>query len=58
MHIVKGVYPELDKEAYRLISTLPDFIPGMDNGKPISFWYSLPVNFKYDKNKMKKNKGK
>lgn len=36
----------LNNEAIRLIQSLPDFSPGMQDGKPVSVWYSFPVTFK------------
>ncbi len=36
----------LQKEALRVIKTLPKFKPGIQNGKPVNVWYSLPVSFK------------
>lgn len=35
----------LDAEAIRVISILPDFIPGKTNGKPVACPYLLPVIF-------------
>ncbi len=43
--VMKGVDPELDKEAMRVVSTLPPFNPGKQGGKPVSVWYMIPVNF-------------
>jgi TonB family protein len=44
--IYKGVDPELDKEAIRVVSTLPAFTkPGFQNGKPVPVWYMLPINY-------------
>ena len=34
-----------DKEAVRVVSTLPEFIPGKVDGKPVSVQYTLPVKF-------------
>jgi TonB family protein len=43
--VLKGVDPELDKEAMRVVSTLPPFNPGKQGGKPVPVWYMIPVNF-------------
>jgi len=43
--ILKGVDPELDKEAVRVVSTLPPFKPGKQGGKPVPVWYMVPINF-------------
>ncbi len=44
--VVRSVDKELDKEAVRLCKSLPDFIPGRQNGQVVSVWYTLPVIFK------------
>jgi protein TonB len=46
IQIQKGVNEILDKEAVRVIRSLPDFIPGEQNNKKVKVWYSLPVTFK------------
>ena len=43
--IYKGVDPELDDEAIRVISTLPPFKPGRQFGRPVPVWFTLPINF-------------
>ena len=44
--VVRSVDKDLDKEAVRLIKTLPKFIPGRQNGQAVAVWYTLPVTFK------------
>ncbi len=44
--VVRSVDKDLDKEAIRVIKTLPKFTPGRQNGKAVSVWYTLPVSFK------------
>ncbi|MFZ0282316.1 MAG: TonB family protein [Bacteroidales bacterium] len=43
--ILKGVDPELDFEAVRVVSLLSGFKPGMQGGKDVNVWYMVPVNF-------------
>jgi protein TonB len=43
--ILKGVDPELDKEAIRVVNTLPTFKPGKQGGKPVPVWYMVPISF-------------
>lgn len=43
--VLKGVDPELDKEAIRVVQTLPSFKPGRQGGKPVPVWYMVPINF-------------
>ncbi|MBP5509075.1 MAG: M56 family metallopeptidase, partial [Prevotella sp.] len=44
-NIQKGVSEELDKEALRVIESMPKWIPGMQNGKAVRVNYALPVTF-------------
>ncbi len=44
--IVRGVSPGLDKEAYRVIKMLPNFIPGKQRGQLVKVYFNLPVVFK------------
>ncbi len=44
--VLQGVDPELDKEAVRVVSSLPAFEkPGIVDGKPVPVWYMLPITF-------------
>jgi periplasmic protein TonB len=44
--VLRGVNPELDTEAVRVISSLPTFSPGRQGGKPVPVWYMAPIDFK------------
>ena len=44
--VVRSVNEDLDKEAVRLVKSLPKFTPGRQNGQAVSVWYTLPVTFK------------
>ncbi len=44
--IARGKDPDLDKEAVRVVKSLPDFIPGKMNGQAVNVWYTLPITFK------------
>ena len=46
--VVRSVDQDLDREAVRVVSTLPRFTPGTQSGKPVNVWYTLPVNFKLE----------
>lgn len=41
----RGVSGGLDKEAQRVVKTMPKWSPGKMNGKPVKVRYILPVNF-------------
>ena len=42
----KSVDPSLDKEAIRVISSMPRWKPGTQNGKPVAVRYYVPVTFR------------
>lgn len=44
--IMKSVDPLLDKEAVRVVSSMPKWIPGMHNGKAVRVFYTVPVTFR------------
>ena len=44
--VVRSVDKDLDKEAVRVIKSMPKFTPGRQNGQAVSVWYTLPVTFK------------
>lgn len=43
--VLKGVNPELDAEAMRVVGALPEFNPGRQGGKPVPVWYMVPITF-------------
>ena len=43
--VLRPVDPRLDAEALRVVSSLPDFEPGRQQGKPVSVQYTIPVKF-------------
>lgn len=44
--VVRSKDPDLDKEAIRVVKSLPAFTPGKMNGHAVNVWYTLPINFK------------
>lgn len=44
--IQKSIDPACDKEAIRVVKTMPDWIPGKMGGKGVYVYFSLPINFK------------
>jgi protein TonB len=44
--VARSVDKDLDKEAIRVVKSLPKFTPGRQNGQPVRVWYTLPVTFK------------
>lgn len=46
VEVVRSVDPSLDKEAIRVIKSMPNWTPGKQRGKAVRVKYTLPVNFK------------
>ena len=44
--VVRSGGSELDREALRVVKTLPSFVPGEWHGQPVDVWYTLPIKFK------------
>jgi len=44
--VVKSVDPSLDKEAVRVLKSMPKWIPGRQNGSPVRVKYTVPVTFR------------
>lgn len=44
--VLRGVDPYLDKEALRVINSMPKWKPGMQHGKPVRVKYTVPVMFR------------
>lgn len=44
--IESGVDPALDKEALRVVMTSPDWTPGMQSGKKVDVYLTVPIEFK------------
>lgn len=46
IEVLRGVDPSLDKEAVRVLSTMPKWKPGKQRGKPVRVKYTVPVMFR------------
>lgn len=46
VNVVRGQDPSLDKEAVRVIKTMPRWKPGQQRGKPVRVRFTLPVQFR------------
>ena len=46
IQVMRGVDPSLDKEAVRVIGTMPKWKPGEQRGKPVRVRFILPVQFR------------
>jgi TonB family protein len=43
--IARGVHPSLDKEALRVVSGLPQWVPGRQRGQAVKVSYTVPISF-------------
>ena len=46
VHVARGVDPYLDKEAVRVVQSMPKWIPGKQNGKAVRVKFTVPVMFR------------
>ena len=44
--VVKSVDPSLDKEALRVVNSMPKWTPGKQNGKPLRTTFTVPITFR------------
>ena len=44
--VIKSVHPSLDKEALRVVNSMPRWTPGKQKGKPVSVTYTVPLMFR------------
>ena len=43
--VIRGVDPELDKEAVRVAKSMPSWLPGKQNGEAVRVAFTMPVKF-------------
>lgn len=43
--VARPLDPNLDKEAVRVVQSMPKWSPGMQRGKPVKVSYTVPINF-------------
>lgn len=44
--IIKSVSPSIDKEALRVVTSMPKWKPAENGGKKVACWFTLPVSFR------------
>lgn len=47
--VIRSVHPAIDKEALRVVSSMPKWKPGYQRGKPVRCRFSIPLHFTYQK---------
>lgn len=43
IQVVRGIDSALDKEVVRVVKAMPKWEPGMQNGKPVAVYFTLPI---------------
>ncbi|MBQ6768622.1 MAG: TonB family protein [Prevotella sp.] len=46
VQVLRGVDPSLDKEAVRVVKSMPKWNPGMQKGIPVRVKFNIPISFK------------
>jgi len=47
VHVVKGLTPEIDMEAMRVIKMMPNWIPAQRNGQNVCMTFTIPISFNW-----------
>lgn len=45
VRVLRGVHPDMDAEAMRVIKAMPDWKPGYQRGEPVRVQFNLPIRF-------------
>ena len=48
VNVIRGIGGGCDEEAIRVISSMPDWKPGLENGKAVRVDYNIPIKFALD----------
>jgi TonB family protein len=51
--VMRGVSPELDAEALRVVSLMPNWKPGRQRGKTVNVKYTIPIMFRLQQDEPK-----
>jgi periplasmic protein TonB len=44
IQVIKGSHEKLNEEVIRVIKLMPKWVPGLQNGKPVDVYFTLPIN--------------
>jgi TonB family protein len=58
VNVVQGIGGGCDEEAMRVVQSMPNWKPGVLNGKTVRVQFTLPINFILDKKTKKQKKDK
>ena len=45
--VLRGLCPRLDKEAVRVVESMPCWIPGRQNGEAVDVYYTIPIRINF-----------
>ncbi len=57
LHVLKGIGFGCDEETVRVLGSMPKWTPGEQSGKPVSVYFTMPVNFVLEEDKTALIKG-
>jgi len=57
LHVLKGIGFGCDEETVRVLGSMPKWTPGKQSGKPVSVYFTMPVNFVLEEDKTALIKG-
>ena len=46
IQLLKGISPTCDKEAIRVLKSMPKWVPGKNNGVAVPVYFTMPIVFK------------
>ncbi len=55
VNIIRGISPEADAEAARVIKAMPNWTPGKQNGQDVPVYFTLPIVYRLKKDEPKEN---
>lgn len=49
VNIVRSSHPKYNKQAIKVISSMPKWKPGVKNGKPVCVWLTTPIKLNWNR---------
>lgn len=46
VEVIRGIDPSCDREAVRVVKSMPKWTPGRQNGKSVPVYFTLPISFR------------
>jgi protein TonB len=48
IQVIKSSYKELNEEVIRVIKLMPKWVPGMQNGQAVDYYFTLPIQIHWN----------